>query len=278
MDKIEDIKHRHNTLKNYLDNRNWDKNPHGKLIEFDLMRDVAKTLEERMPDLKKFVYLYDYEWEAIPGRTDKNKGDLVFTDGKNNFLIVECKLKDSNYVRQQVLSRIKDFKQNHSDLNKIYGLAMSRGDWDYLDENENWHYERMDKNVEFFRTYDNLDLNLNQMEAKCKLQEYYKSIGYKPTDPTSALNQLKQISFLSMTDNYDSLENKPPFQIVINARLIKKYNKPLDGKGEASNKNLARVLASADICEQIFLEYDMSIFNIPIEKIEKGEYYHIREI
>ena len=81
-----------------------------------------------------------------------------------------------------------------------------------------------------------------------------------------------------MTDNFSSLENKPPFQIVINARLNKKYNKPFIGKGEASNKNMARILASADICEQIFLEYDMSIFNIPIKKIEKGEFYHIREI
>ena len=81
-----------------------------------------------------------------------------------------------------------------------------------------------------------------------------------------------------MTDNFSSLENKPPFQIVINARLNKKYNKHFIGKGEASNKNMARILASADICEQIFLEYDMSIFNIPIKKIEKGEFYHIREI
>lgn len=81
-----------------------------------------------------------------------------------------------------------------------------------------------------------------------------------------------------MTDNFSSLENKPPFQIVINARLNKKYNKTFIGKGEASNKNMARILASADICEQIFLEYDMSIFNIPIKKIEKGEFYHIREI
>ncbi len=278
LDEIEDIKHRHNTLKNYLENRNWDKNPRGNLIEFDLIRDVAKNLHKRKTLLKNFIYIYDYEWEVIPGRTDKNKGDLVFTDGKNNFLIVECKLRDSNYVRKQVFDRIEDLRKIKPDLNKICGLAVSRGDWDFLDEDGNWSYEKIDKQSKYLQTYDDLVLRTDQIEARSKLQEYYKSIGYKPTDPTSALNQLKQRNFLVFGDNYGLLENNPPFLIVIKAKLNEIFNKTFEGKGEASNKDKARLLASADICEQIFLEYDMSNLKIPIEEIEKGEVYRFKKI
>jgi len=277
MDEIEDIKHRHNTLKNYLENRNWDKSPTGNLIEFDLIRDVAKTLHERKPFLKNFIYIYDYEWEVIPGRTDMNKGDLVFTDGSDNYLIVECKLKDSNYVRKQVFDRIDDLKRIKPNSKKIFGLAVSRYDWDYLDEGGNWHFEKIRKSNKYFQSYDNSNLNPDQIEARSKLQKYYKRIGYKPTDPTSALNQLKQRNFLDIGDNFGLLENKPPFLVVIKAKLNEIYIKSFVGKGEDSNKYIARVLASADICEQIFLEYDTNDLKIPIDDIEKGEVYRLKK-
>ncbi len=278
LDENENINHRHNTLKNYLENRNWDKNPQGNLIEFDLVKDVVKNLHERKPVLKNFIYIYDYEWEVIPGRTDKKKGDLIFTDGKNNFLIVECKLKDSTSVRKQVLIYINEFKKIKSKLNKICGLAVTQGDWDYYDENGIWHYEKTSKNSKYLRSYDGLILKPDQINAKNNFQDYYRSIGYKPTDPTSALNQLKQQNFLDIKDNYDSLENKQPFLIVIKAKLKKNFLKDLEGKGEAPNKDKARMLASADICEQIFLEYDMSNLKIPIDEIEKGEVYRITKM
>jgi len=93
LNKFDNIIHRYTTLKNYLMNRNWDKSPTGALIEFDLVRDVAENLYKRKPSLQQFRYIYDYEWEMFPERIDKGKGDLVFTNGKNNFLIVECKFK-----------------------------------------------------------------------------------------------------------------------------------------------------------------------------------------
>ncbi len=278
LDENENINHRHNTLKNYLENRNWDKNPQGNLIEFDLVKDVVKNLHERKPVLKNFIYIYDYEWEVIPGRTDKKKGDLIFTDGKNNFLIVECKLKDSTSVRKQVLIYINEFKKIKSKLNKICGLAVTQGDWDYYDENGIWHYEKTSKNSKYLQSYDGLILRPDQINAKNNFQDYYRSIGYKPTDPTSALNQLKQQNFLDIKDNYDSLENKQSFLIVIKAKLKKIFLKDLEGKGEAPNKDKARMLASADICEQIFLEYDMSNLKIPIDEIEKGDVYRITKM
>ncbi len=43
-----------------------------------------------------YPYLYEYEWEVVPNRPQKGKGDLVFTDGKQSFLIVECKYINQN--------------------------------------------------------------------------------------------------------------------------------------------------------------------------------------
>lgn len=273
MDEIEDIKHRHITLKHYLENRNWDKSPTGNIIEFDLIRDVVKNLHGRKPILKSFVYIYDYEWEAVPGRTDKNKGDLVFTDGKNNFLIVECKLRDSNYVRIQVRELIDDLKKIKPNIGKICGLAVSKDDWDYLDENGRWHYEKVN---EYFQSYDNLILDPDQLDIKSRFQEYYINLGYKPKDPTSALNELEQQNFLELNDNSEKLDNNPPFIIEIRALLNDIQAKEYIGKGEALNKRKAKALASANICEQVFLEYDMTNLSIPIKLIEKGEVFRIK--
>lgn len=38
-----------------------------------------------------FPYVHLHEWEVVPGRSQFGKGDLVFTDGKDSYLIVECK-------------------------------------------------------------------------------------------------------------------------------------------------------------------------------------------
>jgi len=46
----------------------------------------------------------------------------------------------------------------------------------------------MGKLSKYFQSYDNLILRSDQIDDRSNLQEYYKSIGYKTTDPTSTLN------------------------------------------------------------------------------------------
>lgn len=52
----------------------------------------------KIPVLTKYTYIFDYEWEVheyVKGRkTTIGKGDLVFTDGGDNYLIVELKYLD----------------------------------------------------------------------------------------------------------------------------------------------------------------------------------------
>ena len=89
------IKHRDETIRSYILSRNWDENP-----EFLIVQDVIQDLPKKKPQLKKFKFVFDYEWEVEPGLSNKGKGDLIFTDGKKNFLIVECKTRNTQKVRQ----------------------------------------------------------------------------------------------------------------------------------------------------------------------------------
>jgi len=44
--------------------------------------------------LPDYPYVIEDEWEVEPGRTDRGRGDLVFTDGAGCFAVVEVKWLD----------------------------------------------------------------------------------------------------------------------------------------------------------------------------------------
>ncbi len=90
----EELVHRDLVIRNFINGKDWDQNP-----EFLLVKDVINDLGNRRPELINYKYIYDYEWEVKQGETHKGKGDLIFTDGNENYLIVECKNKDSQNVK-----------------------------------------------------------------------------------------------------------------------------------------------------------------------------------
>ncbi|MGC9778601.1 MAG: hypothetical protein HZR80_05110 [Candidatus Heimdallarchaeota archaeon] len=55
-----------------------------------LMAFIVKH-QNAFPKLVNYPYLLEFEYDVIPRRTDKGRGDLIFTDGKSNYLIVETK-------------------------------------------------------------------------------------------------------------------------------------------------------------------------------------------
>lgn len=85
MDKSK-IEHRDQVLRAYFDGRNWDKNN-----EYALKRQLILSSHQLLPN---YPYVIEDEWEVEPGRTDKGRGDLVFTDGNGCFAIVEVKWID----------------------------------------------------------------------------------------------------------------------------------------------------------------------------------------
>lgn len=92
--RLKEIKYRDKVIRTYLINRNWDEDMHhDDLPEFKLIRKVVITQKDLMIYgglLRRYPYIYNYEYQA-KFSTYKQKGDLLFTDGKENYLIVECK-------------------------------------------------------------------------------------------------------------------------------------------------------------------------------------------
>ncbi|MBE9112604.1 hypothetical protein IQ273_24745 [Nodosilinea sp. LEGE 07298] len=85
MNKIE-VKHRDSVLRAYFEGRDWDRNN-----EYALKRKFVTNSETLMPN---YPYLIDDEWEVESSRTEKGKGDLLFTDGAGRFSVVEVKWID----------------------------------------------------------------------------------------------------------------------------------------------------------------------------------------
>ena len=134
MESLEVIKHKDKIIRNYILGRNWDKNN-----EFLIAQQIIKGKKIKNY-LKKFPYVYDYEWEVVHGHNNYGKGDLVFTDGKGNFLIVECKYidlsdtgstartkrrKKRRYIEEQITRYIDAFKRKNRETKKVSGLGVT---------------------------------------------------------------------------------------------------------------------------------------------------------
>jgi hypothetical protein len=81
-----EIEHRNQILRTYLEGRNWDGNG-----EYALKRQLVLMSAQLLPD---YPYVIEDEWEVELGRTDRGRGDLVFTDGTGCFAVVEVKWLD----------------------------------------------------------------------------------------------------------------------------------------------------------------------------------------
>ncbi len=82
----DEIRHRDNVLRAYFNGRNWDKNN-----EYALKRQLVLKNHQLLPD---YPYVIEDEWEVELGRSDKGRGDLVFTNGNSSFAVVEVKWID----------------------------------------------------------------------------------------------------------------------------------------------------------------------------------------
>ena len=82
----EECRRRDAVLRAYILSRTWDGGG-----EFHLVRDLVS---EGHPTLDDYPFLVDYEWEVWPGASEGGKGDLVFSDARGRFAVVEVKFLD----------------------------------------------------------------------------------------------------------------------------------------------------------------------------------------
>jgi hypothetical protein len=81
-----EIQHRDQVLRAYFRGRGWDWNN-----EFLLKRKLILYSSQFLP---QYPYVIDDEWEVEASRTDKGRGDLVFTNGAGSYAVVEVKWID----------------------------------------------------------------------------------------------------------------------------------------------------------------------------------------
>ena len=129
-----EIIRRDKLIRLYILGRTWDKNDEFLLIQRIINGDIKNEL------LSKYSYVYDYEWEVFDGASNLGKGDLVFTNDKRDFLIVECKYIDIDDVgstarrrrtmkrkkiKEQTEKYIYSFKNKHPEVESVKGLGIT---------------------------------------------------------------------------------------------------------------------------------------------------------
>lgn len=265
------IKHRDKTLRSYIKSRNWDKNP-----EFLIVRDVVQNLKTRKPELSNFKYVYDYEWECVPGFSNKGKGDLVFTDGKNRFLIVECKNKNTQEVRKQTINYMQKFEEIQKDAQIIRGMAVSKDGWDLVSHGASyWDLDIKEGDRKYYELFDDLD-DPDEIKKRDTFQEIYKNLGLMPNNPINALKELSEEGIIEI-EFKEAEDNNPPFECEVWIKFLtdlpdQKYH----GKDTRSKKKEAKAFACANICDQIFLPYHSKDLRVPVEYYKNLEKINLK--
>jgi len=256
-----EIKRRDKTIRSYILSRTWDKNP-----EFLLIRKVVQDLTKKKPELSKFKFVYDYEWEVESGLSNKGKGDLIFTDGNNGFLIVECKNKNPQEVRQQTLKYMKLFEEIQRDIELIIGVAVYKEGWDLFSHGSSyWDIDISEKERTYYELFNDLK-NPDEIRLRNKFQELYKDLGLIPNNPINTLKELEDKGFIEII--YKAPEKiTSPFNCEVWVKSLKFFpKKNYYGKGAGLKKKEAKAIAFAEICNQLFLPYHMKDLHIPIRE------------
>ena len=172
--ELDKIKYRNQVIRSYILGRSWDDNDEFLLLQkiisshlysqeddcilkesaeswksiiskeiYEHKCDWEKVLS-KLPELQNYPYVFDYEWEIYEYTKGKKKivgkGDLIFTDEEDNYLIVELKYLDlyesgktastrRTHKRKKNLKQTKKymklFQNLHSEAKTILGLSIT---------------------------------------------------------------------------------------------------------------------------------------------------------
>ena len=137
---MSDLKYRDKILTNYILKRNWDVNddlefklvvecikiqknavkkykgnpPKRSIIQkkFIVLDNNNKNIGHIADILMKYPFIYDYEWFVEKNYSNMGRGDIVLTNGKNEYLIIEFKYIDKSLIgRTQRVKRTRKRKE-----------------------------------------------------------------------------------------------------------------------------------------------------------------------
>ncbi|MEO1744208.1 MAG: hypothetical protein AAFR99_20675 [Cyanobacteria bacterium J06629_9] len=102
--ELSEIRRRDQVIRAYIEGRDWD-----SIGEYALKRQLVLESRRLLPD---YPYVIDDEWDVEPGHTQHGRGDLIFTDGRGCFAVVEVKYIDLGGVNRTGSSRTKRTRNN----------------------------------------------------------------------------------------------------------------------------------------------------------------------
>ncbi len=95
--------------------------------------------------LMKYRYIIGYEWDVVKYMTQYGVGDLLFTDGKDNYLVMEVKKlsifsgrnqcvarrKTRRKVEEQAQHYMSEYRRMNPGAKSIKGVAVASDEWKF---------------------------------------------------------------------------------------------------------------------------------------------------
>lgn len=75
--------------------------------------------QKKISPINNYTYIFKSDYEVHPGYTNLGKGDLIFTDGKNNFCIAEIKYLTEKSGRNYCVKRTQ-YRKKVSQQERFY--------------------------------------------------------------------------------------------------------------------------------------------------------------
>ncbi len=132
--KFKDLKQKSARLRSYILN-----NTSNHSLEFGLVQKIVRKRKTICDGrLKRYPYIYKHEYCKIPGQTNTGKGDLIFRDKRENFMVIEVKYidfyqtgktaknrrtKKRKHVKVQTKKYMKELSSSYPDARSIKGIA-----------------------------------------------------------------------------------------------------------------------------------------------------------
>ncbi len=115
-----------------------------------LIQNPEKPKDRKEEILLKYLYIFKYEWHVMYGLSQYGVGDLVLTDGNDNYLVMEVKRLSPFSGKNQCVSRRKtrrkveeqtqfymsEFRKLYPKAKSIIGIAVASDEWKIYSEKD----------------------------------------------------------------------------------------------------------------------------------------------
>jgi hypothetical protein len=161
---------------------------------------------------------------------------------------------------------MKAFKSVHPDIKSIAGLAAKSDGWDYTsDKMRCWIYEINENEIRYYKFYSNIS-DPEELKIRDKFQMRYKEIGMGLNNPINTLEELRINKLIALIE-YKEIQTRNSsfcFEIRVNTDGKFPINEFYAMSNESTKKRLAKALAAAKICDQMYIPYHLKDWYITL--------------